>query len=176
VQVRALIAVLALAACPCQSQPEPYRPPIEREPIEVPGGKSVAHFINMSDPNAPTQLVRGFNQMPSSGSWRWAQGSAAVRLSTPAKDGVRFVMKFVLPEVVFRETGPVTISVAVNGSALGDERYETPGDKRYERPVPPSALQPGNIAEAVLECRSPWTDPKTGLQYGFQLLSLGFVQ
>jgi hypothetical protein len=103
--------------------------------------------VQMADPNASVQLLRGFHGIEGN-SWRWTMGRFAVSLRPPAsaaQNGAVLKARFSLHEAVASRLGAVTLSATVNGAALAPQRLERAGDYVYSREVPASAL----AAEAV---------------------------
>jgi tRNA (mo5U34)-methyltransferase len=89
-------------------------------------------------------LARGWHDLEF-GAWRWTERRFSVRLATPLNDEpatLRF--RFHLPPQV--ATSQPSLSASVNGMALEPEAYSGAGDHQYVRPVPASALVPGNVA------------------------------
>jgi hypothetical protein len=101
-----------------------------------------ASVVNVSDPDAPAQLVRGFYSLESN-SWRWAARKFTVALKTPpgaASKGARLTLKFNLPGVVVQKVGPIKITASIGGTIVGSQEFATPGDGTLTLTVPASAL------------------------------------
>ena len=99
-------------------------------------------IVNMNDPAASPQLVRGFYQVEN-GLWRWTMKQFQVALKPPpgsAQKGARLTFKFTIPEVISSRLGPITLNAAINGVPLPPETYKKPGDYVFARDVPASAL------------------------------------
>jgi hypothetical protein len=87
------------------------------------------------------------------GSWRWTGQRPTVRLFLRSVKNLRLVMEFFIPDAVMQQTGPITIRFIVNGRALDTVRYDSPGQKRFEKAVDSSWLLPDadNIVSAELD-------------------------
>lgn len=106
--------------------------------------------VNVNDPAASQQLVRGFYGLEN-GQWRWTMKRFEVALKPPsgaAQNGARLTLKFTIPEVIFTRLGPVTLSSTINGLRLPPETYAKPGDYLYARDVPASALKDDTVMAA----------------------------
>jgi hypothetical protein len=105
-------------------------------------------MVNVNDPAASAQLVRGFYSLES-GTWRWTMKKFEVALKPPAgaaENGARLSFRFTIPEVIFTRLGAITVNATINGLALRPETYLKPGDYTYIRDVPASALHGDAVA------------------------------
>ena len=125
----------------------------------------------MSDPAADTYIVQGF-RAKSEGSWRWALDHPILRFTLPETGALQFTMDFTLPKGTFRETGPVTLAISVNGALLDRRRYDRPGDYHYRHPVPESRLRP-NAENLVAIVPDRFATPE---KLGFVLGRAGFIE
>jgi len=131
----ALIALMAIAPA-CRTKKKP-RPNVAEDDGQL------ASIVNVADPRAAIQLVRGFHAVESD-SWRWTMKNFTVTLRPPsgsAQNGARLELKFAIPDVIFDRVGPITLGARVNGADLGPETYSKAGEDAYTRDVPASALQ-----------------------------------
>lgn len=99
-------------------------------------------MIQVADPRATTQLMRGFHGVEAA-AWRWTEKSFAVSLKPPKNanvNGAALVVQLAVPEVSLKAMGPLTLSAKVGGVALEPEKFEQAGDAEYRRDVPASAL------------------------------------
>ena len=85
----------------------------------------------MGDPGADSFIVQGF-RAKSETSWRWTHDHPVLRFTLPDTGPLKFTMDFALPEVTFRETGPVTLAIAINGQPFDRPRYDRAGDYQYQ--------------------------------------------
>ena len=99
--------------------------------------------VNVNDPAAAPQLVRGFYTLEE-GTWRWTMQKFEVTLKPPAgaaEKGARLSLRLTVPEVVSAQLGPMTLHATINGLALAPETYSKSGDYVYTRDVPAAALR-----------------------------------
>lgn len=140
--------LLALWACPSNA---PDLTPIE----EQPGSAEVVLLssVNVADPKAQDQLIDGFYGLES-GSWRWVAQRFVVALQPPESrtESAVLEMRFTIPEAIAQRFPTTTINVSVNGTDLGPESFDTPGDLMYSKEVPAAALsdEPARV-EFMLE-------------------------
>jgi hypothetical protein len=110
----------------------------------------LASVVNVNDPAASPQLVRGFYGLEA-GLWRWTMKRFEVALKPPpgsAQNGGRLTLKLTIPEVISSRLGPVTVSGTINGLALPPETFVKPGDYVYAHDVPASALKDDAVIAA----------------------------
>jgi len=102
------------------------------------------------DPLAEVEFAAGWHALEE-GSWRWTERRFSVNVRIPrALRSARLELQFVLPEAVWTHTGPITLRAAANGQMLPPETYESPGEYRFERPIPSGLLTLGSL-EVVFE-------------------------
>jgi hypothetical protein len=133
---------LALAACsrepgaPAGTAGAAVRPP---EFVSV---------LNMSDPQAATQLTRGFWALEN-GAWRWTASQFAVTLGPPAgaaQNGARLDLNLTITPGTIEKLGPMTLSASAGGVALEPEKYTKSGSYVYSRDVPAKVLSGDRVS------------------------------
>lgn len=84
--------------------------------------------VHVADPRITEQLVSGFHQLEGN-AWRWTEQRFAVRLEPPPpvpfhSPQLEFI--FTVPESAIAALGSVTVSVSLDGVALGSETVAEP--------------------------------------------------
>jgi hypothetical protein len=107
---------------------------------------------------------------------RWTAENPEVRGLLPDAGPWYAVMDFEIVEATFRDTGPVTVELFLNGTLAARERYVSPGKKRLSAPAPAEALRtPGeNMLKASI--RPVWVAPNDGAKLGVLLQGMGFLR
>ncbi len=98
--------------------------------------------LNVADPEAPAQLVRGFYSLEDD-AWRWTRSRFSVTLRLPegsSRNGARLELKGSVPEAVVKRLGPISLSATINGQPLKPETFSKGGVLTYSRDAPASAL------------------------------------
>jgi hypothetical protein len=170
-QFLAALFVAVLAGCSCR--PSPYPPPEQRAGPEVEKPPLLETFIAMNDPHAGDYIVGGISPTVEAAAWRWTHRRPELQFHLPSADGWTFVMEFAVAGATFEQTGPVTLSVSVNGKALRKQRYDQPGQYRLEFPVPPEALQAGSLNRVTIQPDKVWVSTD-GTALGLILAAAGF--
>jgi len=138
----ALAAVLLLSPAGCNRKQSKAQSDatIEESP-------SLLSMVQVADPKASAQLVKGFYNVEGN-SWRWTMGKFSVLLSPPvnsSKNGAKLALRFVIPDPVIKKLASVKLSASVDGIALPEETYSTPGEHVYAQDVPAQALGKGVV-------------------------------
>lgn len=105
--------------------------------------RSTMSVLNMGDPKAQPQLVKGLHGVED-GAWRWTAKEFTVALRPPlgaAQKGANLVVKLSVPPAVVKMLKTVSLSATVAGSsALLPETYTAAGEYFYVRALPASLL------------------------------------
>lgn len=131
-----LAIALAFGATACKRHKKPRVETVEES------SPALAAVVNVADPRASTQLLKGFYDVEQN-AWRWTMGKFSVTLRPPLnapQRGATLVVKFAIPDAVLSHTKSMTLSANVNGTQIPGETYSTPGDHTYSKDVPSSAL------------------------------------
>ena len=161
----------------CSSAPDTYAPPVQRQPLTVPARSgSLGLFVSMSDPFAGAYIVRDVSDTTESGGWRWAYRRPELRFFVPAASHLNFTMDFSFPERMFRETGPVTLTISINGRLFDRPHYEKGGQQHYRREVPPGMLEADAENTVTIEPDKVWVSKTDGAALGFILAGAGFSE
>jgi hypothetical protein len=160
----------------CVNIPDSYAPPVQRKPLGGTEPSAFGHFVNMSDPNADAYIVKDVSDAAEAGSWRWARKRPELRFFLETTEHLNFKADFSIAESTFRETGPVTISILINGKPLDTIKYAEPGEKHFDKPVPPKLLRAKSVNFATLEIDKVWVSKADGATLGFILTRAGFTQ
>jgi len=169
-----VIALFAFLAG-CSREPVSYPPPIQRLLPPAPEKKPLGRFVNMNDLDVDDYIVGGIQNQTEGAGWRWTHEAPELRFMPDRTAGLKFVMDLGLPAYNFQQTGPVTLSFFINGKLLDRVRYDTPGDRRYEKPVPAGWLKVGELAIVRIQVDPPWISESDQAKLGFVLHRAGFV-
>ncbi len=170
------LAVLTLTLAGCVSIPDTYAPPMDRRPVTGYGDTSFGGVVSMSDASARAHIVKDISPQLQSGAWRWTLQRPELRFAVSHTKGVRLVMDFAVAKSTFDSTGPVTISFYVNDRLLDKVRYDQPGNKRFEKPVPPEWLATDRMNTIAAEIDKLYVSPLDGAKLGFILSRAGFAE
>lgn len=170
----AAVVLLAVLQLGCVSQPETYAPPTQRKPLSVGDPSPLKAFVNMNDSDASVHFVRDISPTVE-GVWRWARQKPTLLLSVPTATGWKFAADVTISDLTFKDTGPVNITVTINGHELTKAHFDKPGPGHIEKPVPPEWLRPKAENVVSLEIDKVWIAPEDKAVLGFVLTSAGFI-
>jgi len=134
-----LVLFLAGSGSACKSKRKAQ--PDQAVAVSHVGVGAVPAQLEMRDPAAASQLLKGFYK--SEGSWRWTAGQFSVLLGIPkgaATSGGVLKLHFTIPQVVLDKLHQQTLSASIHGKPLGPETYTTQGAQTYSRPIPAELL------------------------------------
>ena len=155
--------------------PEPYAPPVQRQPVEEGRPHRITRVNNTSDGDWAAHVVQ---DIPDSapGPWKWTGQKPTVKVTVRTNQGLRYLIDFTLPEVTFKSTGPVTITFLVNDHALESVRYTASGEYHYEKAVPAQWVEPLKDTLLAASIDKVWIAPADGAKLGFILTRIGLTQ
>jgi hypothetical protein len=110
-------------------------------------GPQLSPVINMADPHASIQLLKGFYDIEQN-AWRWTKGSFSVTLRPPMSavhKGATLEVKFAVPDPVIAKLQSFTLAANVNGTAIPGETFSKAGEYTYSKDVPASAFGPDAV-------------------------------
>jgi hypothetical protein len=163
-----ILVLAALTAC----DPKPwYGLPEQRQSFEK---FRATQVVAMDGVDTDHRIVRDI--APNRGtSWRWAMQRPAVKFRVHFDENLKYTIDFTLPEVTFKDTGPVTISFLVNGHLLEQVHYSEQGAKHFEKPVPRGWLKVDEDNEIGAEIDRLWTGAD-GNKFGFIITRMGLTE
>jgi hypothetical protein len=173
IPILAILPAAILAAC--NRLPQSFPPPAQKTALFVPRAGALGHFLSMADPNAGQYLVKDIADH-GPGTWRWVFDHPVLRFALPAVTRVNFAMDFAIPERTMRETGPVTLTIRINGAVLDRPLWDKPGELHYAHAVPPEMLRPNAINLVAIDPDPVWVSKADGGRLGFILSRAGFTE
>ena len=173
-KILALPPAVVLMLTSCQELPPAYPVPEQRPSFE--GFKEHSpRVVNMGDADAPLHFVRDIYP-DLNGSWRWSLARPAVSIRVRTTQELKYKMDFALPEVTFKDTGPVTIAFLVNDHVLDRVHYNRFGEQHFEKEVPPEWLVLDEKAVVGAEIDKLWTSKVDGKKFGFIITRIGLTE
>jgi hypothetical protein len=152
-----------------------YPPPQQRAQFAESGPATLGPFVSMGGPDAKLYIVEGFAS-ENEGVWRWAYEHPVLRFLVPEMHHPKFTMDFSLPERTFRVTGPVTLSLTLNGKFVEAARIQQAGQQSYTFDLPADAIRKDEVNLVSIVPDKVWVSPDDGTKYGYILHRAGFVE
>lgn len=158
-----------LTLCACRTPPDFAVP--EQSPTFENFHPTTPRLFDFSQPGAP-HIVRdilGDATVP----WRWTLQRPAIQIHIGAETSYTYLADLTIPEITFKDIGPVTVTFTVNDHPLDRVRYATPGAKHFEKSIPEAWLTPHSDAIVGAEIDKMWTSKTDGARLGIILSRLG---
>ena len=174
-EFRRYVLLLFCFLAGCANIPDSYAPPMQRKPLTGSDPSVVSQFVNMGDPNADMYIVRDITDSVE-GNWRWVRKRPELRFFLDSVDNLTLKADFTVPGVILKETGPVNISVFVNGKLLDTVHCDKDDEKHFAKAVPRSFLRANALNFVALEIDKVYVAKADGVVLGFILLRAGFAQ
>ena len=174
--LRLSILLPPLLLSSCVNIPDSYAPPVQRKPLTGTEPHPIGNFVNMGDLNATAYIVKDVADGIEAGSWRWARKRPELRFFLETIENLSYKADFSIADTLLRETGPVTISIFINGQLLDTLKYAEGGEKHFEKPVPPKFLRAKAMNFVAMEIDKVWVSKADGVILGFILTRAGFTQ
>ena len=168
-----LLLILLLAGC--SRGPDIYAPPIRRQPLLGPDSH-LGPNVSMADPMADAYIVRDISPHTEQNSWRWTTEHPALRFYLRSVSNLKFVLDAGIPDTSFQDTGPVTLTIRINDRDFDKLRFDRPGSRHYEKPVPADFLRANSENFVAIEPDKVWVSRQDGAKLGFVLAKTGFVK
>lgn len=170
------ICGLALMLAGCAKIPDSYAPPIQRVAAADWARTRLKNYISMDSPDAMDYVVDGVVPALQGGTWRWTLQKPTFQFMLPTTEGIKLRVDLTVAGITFQQTGPVNISFFINDRLLEKVRYDSEGEKNFLKPVPPEWLYTQRSVVVRMEIDKMWVSPDDGIQRGFIISRIGFVQ
>lgn len=172
---RIALVVCLLAATGCVHQTGFFLPKEQRRPMEVGNPERLGPYVAMGAADASRYVVRGMEPEVHGGVWRWARRDVELQFDLDSLDLHTLMVEATVPDIMFKNTGPVKIAVSVNGHPLDTMVFDTFGPQTLRKAVPADWFKKGERVHVQLMSDHEWMAPEK-VAYGFILSSAGFVQ
>ena len=100
----------------------------------------------------------------------------AVKLRIRSVANLKYTIDFTLPEVTFKDTGPLTIAFTVNDHILDRVRYTRAGPSTFRKAGSPRMARLDKNAIVGAEVDKIWVSKDDGTQFGFILSRIGLTE
>ncbi len=166
----ALGCILALTGC---SPNVHFAPPLQKALPQGPERPVVQPVIEMSDLRAEAFVIQDVFTLDGSKEFAWTGRRPRLRVWLDDAKVRVFRMRIAVPEETFSSTGPLTVSILVNGQQIAAPRFEQPGLHDYSCPVAEALLKKTSPAIVGFDIEPVFLDPRTHKEWGVLLYSIG---
>jgi hypothetical protein len=109
------------------------------------------------------------------GSWRWCQQKPTVKV-VASNQNLKYMIDFTLPDVTFKDTGPVTMTFSLNDHVVDRVRYTKAAQLHFEKAVPSNWVLVDKENLLAAEIDKMWVSKQDGTRFGFVLTRIGLTQ
>lgn len=131
-------------------------------------------LLEMSGAGVSSHIVKDIDPRGPGSQWRWTKQNPTVKILAITTQDLKLNADFSLWDVAFRQTGPVELTFLVNGHTLDRIRYTAPGEKHFEKAIPPEWLATDEESTISVQIDKLYTAPQDGAKFGFILSRIGF--
>ena len=132
-------------------------------------------MLELGFPNPHARILGGVLDPAGQKGWQWTDAHPRFSFELSRTDGLDFYMHFGLHDKTFSRTGPVTLTIRVNGEVIGRPRFETAGIRDYAHPVAARVLQLRNPVEVAIDVDPAWVAEDRAV-LGIVLFTIGFAE
>ncbi len=132
-------------------------------------------MLEVGLPNPHVKILGDVIDNPDVKGSRWTRAHPCFSFELHGTGSLDFYMRFGVHDKTFARTGPVTLTIRVNGEVIDRPRFETPGVREYSHPVPERLLELRNPVEVAIDVDPVWVaeDRET---LGIILFAIGFAE
>lgn len=136
--------------------------------------KPFGAFVEMGDVHVNAYLVRDVADGIGKETLRWGFRNPELRFWLEEAGSWVFTADFLVSSLTLASTGPVTVTVSIDGRVLGRIRCEHDGDHHFEERVPVEWLRTDRPTMVALTPDRVWVSPTDGGVLSFLLRRAGF--
>ena len=164
-----------LTSSACQNMPEPFAPPVQRQPLPDFRPYRISGIVNMSDVDAQKHFVQDITGLQAA-TWRWTGKRPTVRVTVRSAENLKYTIDFAIVEATLATTGPVTVTFLVNDHVLDHVRYSRAGTQHFEKPIPAGWVTAGQDVTVGAEVDKLWVPADNSPKLGIILVRMGLTQ
>ena len=128
----------------------------------------------MSDADADAFILTDVARGNVGGEFRWTGERPRFRLWPDEREDRELYMRFGIIPATFKETGPVTIEISINGTRLAERTFDLPRDYDHSERIPAGLLGSDVSATVELHITPVYKAPPYGEKLGICLYAIGF--
>ncbi len=153
-----------------------YPPPVQYhfDPNTEP--RVVGAVAAMDDPQVENYILSGVLPGERGSPWRWANEKAELRFQLGELKPTKFFVDYVIPDSTFKLTGPVKVSVSIDGKPAGTADVRAQGQQHLTMAVDASKFDPVTAIVVRIEVDKFYQSEHDGTRLGFMLQRAGFEQ
>lgn len=131
-------------------------------------------LLSMADADIEKHVLRDVLHSDAGEPSRWTGAHPAFRLLLDDVEGLQFYIHLFLPEPTFQVTGPVKLTVTINGTVVATPQFKGEGDHEFQCVIPNGLLKRKEPATVSMDVHPPYVSPRDGTRLGVLLFAVGF--
>ena len=164
------LTALVTALSSCAHAPGFYPAPSQYVPSRP---AAAATLLDMDDPGVGRYILQDVRDLQPGANFRLTGRNPRFKFALAGVRNQNFYLRFGIHPDMLRDTGPVTVTVRINGQELERLRVDTDAARDYTHPVPPALLGSGDPVIVELDVNPAWVSPWHET-IGMLLISIGF--
>lgn len=105
----------------------------------------------------------------------WTGAHPAFQFTPSSAENLDFYLEFGISQTTFNDTGPVTLTIRINGEVIDSPRFTKAEEYEYSHPVTPALLRARSPVLAEVDIDPAWIAPDKE-KLGILLYTAGFVE
>jgi len=160
-----LAGVLVVAGCSKQPESLPEKPEFVRE-----------SRVDLNSPHADGAIIKDVMARAKDVPWRWTNQNPQLRVWVSDTANRKLHAEFAVADATFKETGPIQVTWTVNDKPVETVTYDSPGNKTFDKPVPPAMLKANAENTVGAQIDKVWVSKTDGVKLGLILSQIGLLQ
>ncbi|MBZ5608026.1 MAG: hypothetical protein LAP38_07210 [Acidobacteriia bacterium] len=168
-QVPLLAMFLAFGLGSCDRGPEAYPPPEQYQPLHGPDLPVLV--AGVSNPDA--WVLGDVHQETGAPGRRWTSAHPRFAFRLDRTEDLDLTIRLEVHSITFAHTGPVTVTIRVNGQTIDQLRFDSPDGREYSHPIPSALLQAQSPVVVAMDVDPVWVANDKQV-FGIGLYYIGF--
>ena len=169
---RSALAGIVVLLPGCSRQVPAYPPPAQYVAAAGAGAASEVRLLRMNDPDAVYSILDGVLGPGSGDESKWTTDHARFEFRVHSLANTDLYMRYSVHSGTLKDTGPLTITISVNGRPFDSFVKSKPGDYEYRHPAGGIT---GDVIQIDVTVNPPYIAPADKQKLGILLSTIGFV-
>ncbi len=137
---------------------------------------SESSWAAAGSPGVNSHLLSGIMEDSEAGHQRWTFERPAYVFHVKGRRNLKVRFHVRVHPITYAATGPVQLTVWVNGKRLPEEALNAPEDRIFERNVPPEWIREDGVTLVETTQNKYYIAPEDGQKLGYLFIACGFVE
>jgi hypothetical protein len=133
-------------------------------------------WVEMGRPGAERHFLHDVMGGTPADPYRWTFERPALLFQVPKRGNTKFKMDLVVHGDTFKKTGPLRMTVWLNGKPIGQKVYDSPEKQTFQQEIAPEWLRSDGLALVETTLDTYYVAPADQRKLGYLFVRGGFVQ